>query len=133
MTPPTIATPPGDIPIWQGRRIIEARFPSSRAGQGPWPLTIDDSGVVIAHDCPAHANGRACWHVAPQAVEATLDAFWRQVYAETSDRERRERLAWLDHYLAVCGGSIDAPERAAVDYERATLGALLAESEREAA
>lgn len=128
---PIILTQPGYARVVRGMVRIDAAFPSSRDGQGPWPITVDGAANVLDHRCPAADANRSCWH--RQRAETVVLAWHRLVWADATTDAIAKRYADLAQYEAVCGERIDSEERDAVLYEMQAVGALLAERAKEAA
>lgn len=126
---PVIVTAPGYARVVRGRVHIDATFASSRPGVAPHPITVDDSGRVLNHECPATVP---CWHV--RSADAVVLAWHRLVWEPRPLAQLLRRQQDIAHFIAVMGDRIETEDHDACLLELEALAALVRQrTESEAA
>lgn len=102
-----------NAPMSLGRRYISGCWPSSRQGEGPWPMTVLDCGRVVTHTCPATDAGRSCWHEQGSHPDRLVLAYWHQHYGEMTQAQLRDRQNDLFSYCKVLDGQLEEDDASA--------------------
>lgn len=104
--------------IDHGRRVLAARYPSSRTGVADHIATIRDDGTVVECSCDGWQGHGKCWHTESTTAYFAIGTYHIGEYARLTPEQVRAEISSKELYLS---HQPDESDRAACDLELIAL------------